>query len=143
MHLGLGLLFAQCLHDGFNALGNLLGAVTAHVIGTDHNHSNLGFDAVQFAVLDAPEDVLRAVAADAEVRGLERGKILVPGRLGIAAAPGLSDRVAQEDDGDIALHGLGDEALVPFQPAWVRFATLAEARCRHLGRIHSTFGRKR
>jgi hypothetical protein len=40
--------------------------------------NGLGLDAVEFSVLDAPEHMLGAVAADAEVRGLVSAESLVP-----------------------------------------------------------------
>ena len=42
----------------------------AGVVGAEHEDGDLGLDAVEFAVLDPPDDVLGLVAADAEVGGL-------------------------------------------------------------------------
>ena len=40
--------------------------------------TTLGVDAVDLAVVDPPEDVLGAVAADAEVGGVPRGVVPLP-----------------------------------------------------------------
>ena len=86
-HLGRRRFGADRLDDGGDAVGDLLGGVAAGVIGADHEDGDLGLDAVEFAVLDAPEDVLGAVAADAEVGGLhEADEGFIPDRLGIFAA---------------------------------------------------------
>ena len=65
--LGPGQLLAERRDDGLDALGDLVGGVGAGVVGADHQDDDLGADAVELAVLDPPEDVLGAVAADAEV----------------------------------------------------------------------------
>ena len=41
--------------------------MAARVVGADHQHHDLGADAVQLPVFDPPQHVLRGVAADAEV----------------------------------------------------------------------------
>ena len=43
----------------------------AKVVGADHQHGELRFDAVEFAFLQSPKDMLGAIAADAEVGGFE------------------------------------------------------------------------
>ena len=88
----------------------------AEIVGADHQHGQLGLDAVEFAVLQAPEDVLRLIAADAEVGGFERTVVLFPNLLA-AAAPAVGDRVAEEQQVDAALLGDFDEAVVPLHPA--------------------------
>ena len=71
--LGLGELLAERLDDRLDAVGDLVGGVGADVVGADHQHDDLGVDPVDLAVLEPPEDVLGAVAADAEVGGVARG----------------------------------------------------------------------
>jgi len=130
-HLGLRRTVAEFGDDGLDALGNLLGAVAAGVVRADHQYGELRLDAFEFAIADAPQDVLGAVATDAEVGGLERGEVLLPGRLGGAAAPGVRDRVAQEKQVHIALLGDGHETFVPFHPTGIWLATFS--RCAATG----------
>ena len=89
------------------------------VVRADHEQDALRLVAVELAALgEAPEDVLRAVGARAEVQRLVRpvGKVLLP--LGLAVAlPEVRDRVADEDDlraavGDF-LHLLGMALHLP------------------------------
>ena len=64
-----GLLFADPRNDQFDGLGDVgrIGVVRRVVVRADHEDDVLRLEAVQLAVLDAPEDVLRAVAGVAEV----------------------------------------------------------------------------
>lgn len=112
-------LLAQRGDDGRDAVGDLLGAVAAHVVGADHQHGRLRRDAFQFLALgDAPKDVLRAIAADAEIGGLQRIEAFLP-HVFAAAFPSLRDRVAQEQHLDIALLGTVEKALVPVDRTFV------------------------
>lgn len=51
------------LEDLRDALGDLVGVVATGVVRADHEDDDLRLDAVHLTVLDAPEHVLRAVAA--------------------------------------------------------------------------------
>ena len=113
--------------DRLHALGGLRGralidlivvlllrpALMSRVVRADHEHDLLRLEAVEVAVLQAPQDMLRAVAADAEVRGLQRRPILLPDRLAFAL-PAVRDGVAEEDELGLALLGDLVERLVAF-----------------------------
>ena len=64
-----GLFFAYPRDDLLNGLGDVggVGIVRGVVVRADHEDDVLRREPVQFAVLDAPEDVLRAVAGVTEV----------------------------------------------------------------------------
>jgi hypothetical protein len=113
------ILFVDGLDDGGDAVGDLLGAMAAGVVRADHEDGDLGGDAVEFAVLDAPEDVLGLIAADAEVGGLQGTEGFVPDFLAAAAAPAVGDGIAEEEDVNIAFLGDLDKAFVAFDPALV------------------------
>ena len=85
------------------------------VVRADHEHDDLGLVAVQLAVVEAPQHVFGAVAAEAEVERVERrsGELLPPHR---AALESVDDGVADEDDRAAALLDellLFGEALLP------------------------------
>jgi hypothetical protein len=86
--------------------------------------------------LTAPQDVLGAVAADAEVRGLVLAELLLED--GLLAVPAGGDGVAEEDDLRFALLGDGDEGFVRLEEVGLGLAVGAELRslprCRWLGR---------
>ena len=127
--LGLGQPLAQLMHDGGDSLGDLVGRAAAGVVGADHQHDDLGLDALELAVLNPPEDVLGPVAADAEVGRLARAVEPLPRFLG--AVPALGDRVAQEEQVDVPLLGLLQKRLVHIHPGPV--ARLGDDRRRALG----------
>ncbi len=117
--LRLGRAGLDFLHDRRDALGDLRSRVGTGVVGADHQHDRLGLDAVEVAVLHAPEDMLRAVAADAEVGGLQRRVAFGPD--GFArAAPALGDGIAKENDIDVTLLGARVETLVLDHPVVAR-----------------------
>src|SRR5208282_3698979 len=88
---------ADVANDHFNGLRNVVRGVAVAVVGANHQHDDLGMDAVQLTVFDAPEDVLRAVATDAEVGGVARRVVFVPNRPAFAA-PVVSDGIALEQN---------------------------------------------
>ena len=47
--------------------GNIVGLEILDVVGADHEHDDLGGHLVEFALFDAPNNMLRLIAADAEV----------------------------------------------------------------------------
>ena len=95
--LGLGQLFVDFLCDGNDTRGDRGGSV-AGVVGADHQHDDLGLDAVEFAVVDAPEHVLRLVTTDAEVRCVELGVAFLPHSRS-RTVPARGDRVTDEEHG--------------------------------------------
>jgi hypothetical protein len=62
--------------DLLDAGRDLLAGSAAAVVRADHEHDELGLDAFELAVLDPPQHVLRAVAADAEVGRLVLAEVL-------------------------------------------------------------------
>lgn len=108
----------QLFDDGGDAVGDLFGRVRAGVVGADHDDGELGLNAVDVAVVEPPEDVLGAVAADAEVDGVTRGVGLGP-NLFSGPFPALGDGVADEDQVDVPLLDPLVERFVTLHPAAV------------------------
>src|SRR5439155_5908736 len=82
----------------------------------------LRVDAVELAVLEPPEDVLRLVAAPSEIGGVPAEEILRPVREEIrivGRAPAPRNRVAGEVDVDAALLRFVDELRVRAERALV------------------------
>jgi len=92
------------------ALGAIL--LLAKVVGADHQHDNLRFHLVQFAIFDAPKDVLGAITADAEVQRVTRGVELLPD-LQPPGAPPIRDGIAKEHQVARPLLRLGEERFMP------------------------------
>ena len=81
---------------------------------------------MELAVSQAPQDVLRAISADAEVAGIPGGEF--PGPDGISGAvPAVGDGVADEVEIDAAFLGLGDVGVVARHPLRIRHAGLVGA----------------
>ena len=60
-------LLAELFHDRLDPGGDFLGIAAADVVRADHEHGQLGLDAVDIAVVQPPQHVLRLVAADPQV----------------------------------------------------------------------------
>jgi putative membrane-bound dehydrogenase-like protein len=90
---------AKLLDDHAHTLGNLFGGVVfaVGIVRADHEDGGFWTEAVDIAVVETPEDVLGAIAADAEIDGVIFGVILFPHFLA-RAFPALRDRVADKDD---------------------------------------------
>ncbi len=85
------------------------------VVGAGEQYDDLRVDAVQLAVLEPPEDVLRAVPAPAEVAGVPAVEGLRP--VGqevriVEGAPAARDGVAEEIDVDAPALRLGEKLLM-------------------------------
>jgi hypothetical protein len=94
----------------------LFAGVAAGVVGANHQHRGLRLDAVDIAMIEPPQHMLRAIAADAEVHGIPLGVKLFPHLLALSF-PTLRDRIADQQQVDVAfLHALV-EAFVPLHPA--------------------------
>ena len=52
------------LYDSRDPLSDFLGGVVPSVVLTNHDDGKLGFNAVEIPVINAPEDVLGAIATD-------------------------------------------------------------------------------
>ena len=111
-----GKLLAEVLQAHLDAFGGGLDAgfgSEEHVVVADHKNDGLRLKAIDTAVVEAPEHVLRFIAADADVHGFEIGEVLFPG-----IAPLDRDAVADEQDVDgalVLLHGF-HMGLVEPQP---------------------------
>ena len=66
------------LHNRRNPGGDFLRGVEADIVCSDLDENDLGIDAVQFAMLDAPQDIFCPVLAKPEVGHREPGKALGP-----------------------------------------------------------------
>ena len=74
-----------------------LPALMSCVVRADHEHDFLRLETVEVAVLQPPQDMFRAVAADAEIRGLQRRPILLPHRFAFGF-PAVRNGVAEEHE---------------------------------------------
>ena len=115
-----GRLLPASVDDRLEAPGDvghlgLVAGLLADVVGAGEEHDDLRVDAVQLAVLQAPQDVLRPIPAPAEVAGIPAVEGLLP--MGqevrvVEGAPATGDGVAQEVEIDAAALRLGQELLV-------------------------------
>lgn len=104
---------AQFVADGAHqlhyALGNLVGRVDRNVIGAGEQDDGARLHVVQFAVLQAPQRVLRLVVANAKVKAMHGRKVAVPG---VDILQRLQNAVADEDDVRILFAAFGEESVV-------------------------------
>jgi len=90
------------------------------VVGAGHDHDHPRVAALEFAVLHAPQDELRAVAFDSEVcNAAQRHDRAVP-YLGAPGRKKSGDRIAEEQDVDAALRGARDEGVMLLAPPVLR-----------------------
>ena len=116
---------------------SLPAARRADVVGAGQHHDDLRLHAVQLAVGEPPEDVLRRVAAPAEVGRVPAVEVLLPvgEEVGVVGgAPAAGDRVAGEVDVDPPLLRLFEELLVGEHASWRRCAARADRRAPAGGR---------
>ena len=71
--------------------------VLVGIVRADHDHGHFRFQSVKLAVLETPEDVLRAIPADAQVEALASAVILAPD-IFARAFPALRDGIANKGD---------------------------------------------
>ena len=105
--------------DFGDAFGCFLGVLptVAGIVGADHDDGELGvFLILEVAVLETPDDVLGAVAGDAEVEGVFVGVVLFPDAFS-GSFPALGDGVADEEDVVLFCGGIFIHALVALHPA--------------------------
>ena len=102
-NLGTGKFRAELVHDSANPLHNLLRGVVfaVRIVGTDHHHGRLGLQTIEVAVVETPEDVLSAIAADAQIDGVAVGVVFGPSLLAFPF-PSLGDGVANKDQLSLA-----------------------------------------
>ena len=145
--LGLRLLLANLLEDALDAPDRVRRRFFAfrevsRVVRADHQDNGLGLIAVQLAVVEPPEDMLRAICGVAEVEGAKRTarEVLAPLRLAVGL-PEVRNGIADEHhlrravgEHRLALDPLLLEALHP--PA-VRIGVLRHGRDRaNVGQRH-------
>ncbi len=131
---GFGTFGAHFSNDLLHAFGNLIRRIVFAVVGADHEDDDLGVDAVNFAVLDAPDDMLGAISADTEIGSVAIGVEFIPNAFA-AIAPEIGDGIAHEQEINSSGFGLLHEILVTRHPV-CRIA--ARRRCG--GRISGGFG---
>ena len=85
----------------------------AGVVRADHQHHGLRLEALTLAVPQAPQHALRRVAGDREVGGPDAAEVLVEHRLVRVLHPPVGDRIAVQQQVDVALLGDLDEPFVP------------------------------
>ena len=83
-------ILAQFEYVRADAFGDFGAVVTVRVVGANHQHDGLGFVALAFAILEAPEHSLGGIARHAEVRDFLVAEILGHGAL----APRIAERIA-------------------------------------------------
>ena len=107
-NLGVRLARTDLLHDGGDTFKDVRFGVVVlvGVVRPDHDDGDLGLDLFKLAVFNPPEDVLGAVAVDAEVDDLAFAVKFLPD-IFAATLPALRDGVADELDVVIAGRILG------------------------------------
>lgn len=126
---GAGGFFEQSFEDFVDGVGDLGGGVDGgfafgEIVGADVDDDDFGLEAVEFTVLEAPEDVLGAIPAEAEIEDFFVFEDRVPslwaarGDVGCGgfAAPEVGDGVADEDDFGLDLIFAGEDGLVALVP---------------------------
>ena len=104
---------AQFRDDRLDPLRDLVGCIIGKVVGADHEHRHFGTDPVELAILDPPQDMLGAVASNAEIGGVARPVVALPDSV---VVPTLRDRVAQKEEINVALFRLRQEVFMHFHP---------------------------
>jgi hypothetical protein len=115
---------AQFVDDGRHAFDDFRRGIArfavvfiARIVRTDEQHNDFWFDALEFAVFDAPERVLGAVVADAELGGVTRRVIFVPDiQPALVPKPAGGDGIAEKQQVNAALLRLLHKGLVARHP---------------------------
>ena len=96
----LGLAGAQFFNDGSDAIDDLRAGVRifAGIISANHDDGGFGFHAVEVSMLEAIENRLGAVAANADVHRFAFAVIFFPDFFGAGVFPAMSDGVANEKE---------------------------------------------
>ena len=94
--LGVGKLFVDASDDLALAGGDFFGAVVVGVIGANQEDDDFGSDAIEFTLVDSPDDVLGLIATDAKVGGLVWAEVMIPNVRGIG--PACDDGVAEKKE---------------------------------------------
>src|SRR4029453_3613233 len=104
-----------------NTGADLFGVITAAVVLTDHHDGEFGRDAVDVAVVEAPQDVFGAIPADAQIQRVAGGIVAVPAVFAPCIEV-LDNGGPSIDQMYMALLGCIVDGLVPGHP--VRLARL-------------------
>src|SRR5688572_25512860 len=90
---------AQFLDDGADAVSDLFGGVVfaVGIVRSDHQDGGFGAEAFEIPVIQAPEDMLGAVATDAEVDRVVFGETFRPNFFAVIF-PTVRDRIANENE---------------------------------------------
>ena len=124
--------FGDALGDGFRR-------VASSVVCTDHNHRNLRLDAFEFSVFDAPKNVLCAITANPEIRGIPLAESFGPNVLA-RSRPAGRDGISKEKDLRLPFFGDAQKPFVRRHKTDLRLGRLGI----HFRRSHiRQLGRKR
>src|ERR1051326_374347 len=121
-HLGARQLLANAFQDCRHTVADLIrrGIVVTDVVDADQQHDQFGLGAVECAVVDAPENLLRTVVVDAHLCSVAMSVVFLPdGRRGL---PALRERVAEEDEIDFSLGRASAIASMAFEPTFAQWA---------------------
>src|SRR5207245_270861 len=110
--LGGGKLGADVLNDRGHTGADLFGGIMAAVVLTDHHDGEFRRDAVDVAVVEAPQDVFSAIPANAQIQRVAGGIVAVPGIFALCIVV-LDNRVTHIDQIDIGFLGSIIHGLVP------------------------------
>ncbi len=105
----------QLLDNRFDSLGRSLRLCSRPIVRADHHYGQLRRDAIEVSVIEPPQDVLRLVAANAQIDRMPLFVVLFP-HIFAAAFPALSDRVANKNKLCIPLFYPGVDLLLPLLP---------------------------
>ena len=89
------------------------------VVRADHDHGQLGMQALEVAVIEPPQDVLGLIAADAEIQSMPFLVVFLPNFFA-APFPTMRDRIANEEQLGVRmlLHAFIQRVL-PLDPAFI------------------------
>ena len=98
------------MNDGFDTKCHVFCRIA--VVGANHQHHQLRLNPFQFTVTQAPDDVLRAIAADTEIGGFQRRKIFIPDGFTFST-PAIRDRVTSKEQVHVTSFGDREEPVMP------------------------------
>ena len=88
------------------------------IILADHDNRQFGVEAVNVPVVESPDHVLGAIAADSKIEGISRSVVVIPDGFTDPFIP-LNNGVADIDEVDIPQAGFGIHRFVSLHPAWL------------------------
>ena len=109
--------------DFRRGVARLAVVLVAAVVRADEQDDHLRAEAVEFAVLDAPQNILDAVVADAEIGGVARRECLLPNSPATGVpVPAVGDGIANEQQVNATFPSLGNVAFMAGHPVRREFA---------------------